>query len=59
MGRASRGNIEEGSVAFSHEAEKTIVFQAASVNNRNFPLPPVVKLISASRYPSDLLSNQE
>ena len=42
----SRGAIEEGTVTFSNETEKDIIFAAASVQNQNFPFPPAVKLIS-------------
>ena len=49
MPSQTRGSIEESAVVFSNfETEKTISFEAASFQNKNFPSPPVVKLISIS-----------
>ena len=49
----SKGSIEEGSSAFVNETEKNITFSAASVQNKNFPSAPSVKLISVDGDGSD------
>lgn len=49
----SRGSIEEGSAVFVNETEKNLTFSAASVQNKNFPSPPSVKLISVDGDGSD------
>ncbi len=49
----SRGYIEEGTVSFANETEKSISFSAASAQTRNFPSPPAVKLISVDGDGSD------
>ena len=58
MPSKTRGSIEEGTVNFSHDSEVDVTFAAASIQTKNFNGPPVVKLISASRYHPTLLSNQ-
>jgi len=59
MPSQTRGSIEEGLSQFNHDTEKDITFEAADVDKAGFNGPPVVKLISASRYPPTLLSNQK
>lgn len=65
MPSKTRGAIEEGTVVFNQETEKVITFTAASVQNKNFPSPPVVKLISAGtsisqgRVQKNLLFNDD
>tara|TARA_R110001592_G_scaffold188358_3_gene433523 strand:+ start:24207 stop:24479 length:273 start_codon:yes stop_codon:yes gene_type:complete len=45
MANKSRGSIEEGSIAFANETEKTIIFSAVSKGG-SFNSPPAVKLTS-------------
>ena len=59
MPSQTRGSIEEGLSQFEHETEKTVNFDAALIGKAGFNGPPVVKLISASKYPPTLLSNQK
>ena len=59
MPSQTRGAIEEGLSQFTHDTEKDIVFEGADLDKAGFNGPPVVKLISASRYPPTLLSNQK
>ena len=53
MASKTRGAIEEHSVSFSNESSKVIEFQGATVQTRNFPSPPAVKLISVDGSGSD------
>lgn len=46
MASQSRGQIEELSVTFNNETEKSISFLAGTGNNVHFSAPPVVKIIS-------------
>lgn len=55
MASQTRGSIEEYSVTFSNETEKTITFQAASIQNKNFPSAPYVKVISAFTAETNVL----
>ncbi len=59
MPSQTRGSIEEGLSQFEHETEKNVNFDAALIGKAGFNGPPVVKLISASKYPPTLLSNQK
>jgi hypothetical protein len=45
MPSKTRGSIEEGSIIFSNETEKTIVFEAVAKGKR-FNSPPAVSVIS-------------
>ena len=56
MANKSRGAIEESTIVFSSETEKTIVFDAQT-KGKAFNSPPVVKLIAVGT-PSKLLSAQ-
>ena len=59
MASQTRGSIEEGLSQFEHDTEKNITFDGATIGKAGFNSPPVVKLISASKYPPTLLSNQK
>jgi hypothetical protein len=46
MPSKTRGSIEEGSIIFSNETEKTIVFKVVATQAKRFNSTPVVSVIS-------------
>jgi hypothetical protein len=57
MGRTS-GKIEEGSVTFSNETEKDIVFTGVSTDPPGFGAAPVVKLVGVTAGKTKFMSAQ-